>query len=284
MEPINSLNPPPVADPGEVEGEVEGEGEGEGGSSHTQPHPDNGVDHFRNYVQQISAQVDKLEKDVNEVEHFYSTTPTPTPTPTPTAKGSSIVIKDKDRHFTNLGIPPQDASQREAAASRRMQELIRQFATILRQATKYSLSFITQHKWAWPFLEPVDVKGLGLHDYYQVIEKPMDFGTIKTRMEAKDGGGYNNVREIYADVRLVFKNAMKYNDEKDDVHVMANTLLEKFEEKWLQLLPKVVEEEKRRKEEEAKAQLDMQLSQEAAYARMARNTSNKVSEVSKTFL
>ena len=27
---------------------------------------------------------------------------------------------------------------------------------------------ITQHKWAWPFLEPVDVEGLGLHDYYEV--------------------------------------------------------------------------------------------------------------------
>jgi hypothetical protein len=77
---------------------------------------------------------------------------------------------------------------------------------------------------------------------YQVIEKPMDFSTIENKMEAKDGAGYKNVREIYADVRLVFKNAMKYNDEKDDVHVMAKTLLEKFEEKWLQLLPKVAEE------------------------------------------
>lgn len=70
----------------------------------------------------------------------------------------------------------------------------------------------------------------------------MDFGTIKNKMEAKDGTAYKNVREIYADVRLVFKNAMKYNDDKDDVHVMAKTLLEKFEEKWLKLLPKVVEE------------------------------------------
>lgn len=61
-------------------------------------------------------------------------------------------------------------------------------------------------------------------------------------MEAKDGTGYKNVREICADVRLVFKNAMKYNDERHDVHVMAKTLLGKFEEKWLQLLPKVAEE------------------------------------------
>lgn len=67
----------------------------------------------------------------------------------------------------------------------------------------------------------------------------MDFSTIKKQMEAKE---YKNVREICTDVRLVFKNAMKYNDERSDVHVMAKTLLAKFEEKWLQLLPKVTEE------------------------------------------
>ncbi|KAL1370494.1 hypothetical protein AAHE18_01G064700 [Arachis hypogaea] len=152
-----------------------------------------------------------------------------------------------------------------------MQELMRQFATILRQ--------ITQHKWAWPFMEPVDVEGLGLHDYYEVIEKPMDFSTIKSKMEAKDGTGYKNVREIYADVRLIFKNAMKYNNEKHDVHVMAKTLLEKFEEKWLQLLPKVAEEEARSLEEEAQAQLDLQLAQETAYANLARDLSNELEEV-----
>lgn len=67
----------------------------------------------------------------------------------------------------------------------------------------------------------------------------MDLGTVQSKM---DGGDYKNVREIYADVRLVFKNAIKYNDDKDDVHVMAQTLLDKLEEKWLQLLPKVLEE------------------------------------------
>lgn len=66
--------------------------------------------------------------------------------------------------------------------------------------------------------------------------------TIKNQMEARDGTGYKHVREICADVRLVFKNATKYNDEKSDVNLMAKTLLEKFEEKWLQLLPKVNEE------------------------------------------
>ncbi|XP_073122485.1 transcription factor GTE1 isoform X3 [Henckelia pumila] len=137
---------------------------------------------------------------------------------------------------------------------------------------------ITQHKWAGPFMQPVDVEGLGLHDYYKVIEKPMDFSTIKSKMEAKDGTGYKNVRELSADVRLIFKNAIKYNEERDDVHVMALTLLDKFETKWLQLLPKVDEEEKRLKDEEADMQLDIQLAQEAAHAKMARDLSFELDE------
>ncbi|KAM1234574.1 hypothetical protein ACFX2J_004134 [Malus domestica] len=152
-----------------------------------------------------------------------------------------------------------------------MQELMRQFSVMFRQ--------ITKHDWAWPFMVPVDVEGLGLHDYYQVIEKPMDLGTIKNRMETKDGSEYKNVGEIYADVRLVFKNAMKYNDEGEDVYVMAQSLLQNFEEKWLKLLPKVVEEETRRADEEAEARRNMQLSQDAAFASTAKDLSNELFKI-----
>ncbi|KAK1379766.1 Transcription factor GTE1 [Heracleum sosnowskyi] len=98
-------------------------------------------------------------------------------------------------------------------------------------------------------------------------------------MEAKGGSGYRSVREIYADVRLIFKNAMKYNDERDDVHVMAKTLLGKVDEKWLQLLPKVDEEEKNQKEEEADAQIDMQLAQEATHARITKDLNIELEKV-----
>ncbi|XP_028066076.1 transcription factor GTE6 isoform X1 [Camellia sinensis] len=224
---------------------------------------------FKYRVDDMSTKVDKLEQTLIEVEQYYSTT---SKKQLNTSKGSSIVKdKDKEKHISNFKKRQQDASRREAAAAKRMQELMRQFSTIFRQ--------ITQHKWAGPFMQPVDVVGLGLHDYHEVIEKPMDFSTIKAKMEAKDGTGYKNVREICADVRLIFKNAMKYNEERDDVHVMAKTLLAKFEEKWLQLLPKVDEEEKRRKEEEAEVQLDMQLAQEFAHAKMARDLSNELDEV-----
>ncbi|KAL2334171.1 hypothetical protein Fmac_015384 [Flemingia macrophylla] len=299
-------------------------------------YPDDYLEHFRVSVQQILTRVNKLEKQVTEVEQFYESTDNVHGN---NSKGGSLIKeKGKEKQLIGTKKPLQDASHTEAAAAKRMQELMRQFSTILRQAS------ITQHKWAWPFMDPVDVEGLGLHDYYEVIDKPMDFSTIKSKMEAKDGTGYNNVREIYADVRLIFKNAMKYNNEKHDVHVMAKTLLEKFEEKWLQLLPKVAEEarghsntlltgiscmtattlqvirkgdslvvewalnfslitphshksdketfsatkalkalldkeEQRQLEEEAQAQLDIQLAQEATYANKAKDISNELNEV-----
>lgn len=231
--------------------------------------PDDYLEPFRVSVQQILTKVNKLENQVTEVEQFYESTDNIQGN---NSKGGSLVKeKGKEKHLIGTKKPLQDASHTEAAAAKRMQELMRQFSTILRQ--------ITQHKWAWPFLDPVDVEGLGLHDYYEVIDKPMDFSTIKNKMEAKDGTGYNNVREIYADVRLIFKNAMKYNSDKNDVHVMAKTLLAKFEEKWLQLLPKVAEEEKRQLEEEAQAQLDIQLAQETTYANKAKDISTELNKV-----
>ena len=70
----------------------------------------------------------------------------------------------------------------------------------------------------------------------------MDFSTIQNKMEGKDVTTYKNVREIYADVRLIFANAMTYNDDENIVHLLAKSLLEKFEEKWRQFLPKVESE------------------------------------------
>ncbi|KAK7303818.1 hypothetical protein RJT34_14735 [Clitoria ternatea] len=207
------------------------------------------LNRFRYSVYGISNQVQQLEKQVAEVEQFYHST--------------SVQVnnaKGRERHLASTKKPPHGSSSGEANRSNTMHEM-------------------TQHKWAWPFKEPVDVEGLGLHDYYEIIKKPMDFSTIKRKMDAKDGSGYKNVREMYSDVRLVFKNAMKYNDEKNDVHIMAKTLLEKFEKKWLQLLPKVAQAENEQLKEEAHMQLESQLAQEATYANMARNISDTLSEV-----
>ncbi|TKY72637.1 Transcription factor GTE1 [Spatholobus suberectus] len=220
------------------------------------------LNRFRFSVNENFAKVQKLEEQIAEVEKFYRSI---------NVQVNNAEDKGREKHPTGTKRSQQGASSREANPSNTMQEVMHQFSTILHQ--------IIQHKWAWPFMDPVDVEGLGLHDYYEIIEKPMDFSTIKRKMDAKDGSGYKNVREIYSDVRLIFKNAMKYNDEKHDIHVMAKTLLEKFEKKWLQLLPKVALAESGQLKEEAHVQLETQLAQEATYANMAKDISLALCDV-----
>ncbi|XP_023747110.1 transcription factor GTE6 [Lactuca sativa] len=226
------------------------------------------VDDIGHKVDDLFARVEKLEQRVNEVEQFYLKSSKKQSNAS--QKTSFVKDKEKGKHIPGFKKHQQDLARREAVAAKRMQEIMRQFGSILRQ--------ITQHKWAWPFMQPVDVEGLGLRDYYEVIDRPMDFSTIKNLMEAKDGTEYKHVRDICSDVRLVFQNAMKYNDDKSDVHMMAKTLLEKFEEKWLQFLPRVTEEEKRREEEEAEALLNLQRAQETAHAKIARELCNELYE------
>lgn len=73
----------------------------------------------------------QLEQKVNEVEQFYLSA---SKKQLNGSKGSSFLKdKDKERHVAGLKKQQQDASRREAAAAKRMQELMRQFGTILRQ-------------------------------------------------------------------------------------------------------------------------------------------------------
>lgn len=71
----------------------------------------------------------------------------------------------------------------------------------------------------------------------------MDLGTILNRMEAKEESSrYKNVSDACADVRLVFNNAMVYNDPGSHVHTMAQELSSEFEKFWYPLSLKVAEE------------------------------------------
>eukprot|EP00249_Psilotum_nudum_P010059 c22307_g1_i1 orf=128-1282(+) len=183
----------------------------------------------------MTSKVDEMEQQVLQVTRIRSTLKR---TKSQSSQ-SGVCWKEPDKEKGSSSSKRQrllDAARCEAARRRRMTDIVRQFSNILRQ--------IMQHRWAWPFNTPVDVEGLHLHDYYRVIRKPMDLGTVRSRLEAKDGSGYRHGREMYEDVRLVFRNAMMYNESTTDVHKMAKALLQKFEEKWMTLVePKLLEEE-----------------------------------------
>ena len=41
------------------------------------------------------------------------------------------------------------------------------------------LRFAFTQGYAWPFYKPVDADALDLHDYHEIIKKPMDLSSIK---------------------------------------------------------------------------------------------------------
>ncbi|XP_020587702.1 transcription factor GTE4-like isoform X2 [Phalaenopsis equestris] len=91
------------------------------------------------------------------------------------------------------------------------------------------LSKLMKHKHGWVFNVPVDVKKLNIPDYHSIIKRPMDLGTVNSRL---DRNWYKSPGEFAEDVRLTFKNAMSYNPKGQDVHHMAEQLLNIFEERW----------------------------------------------------
>ncbi|BFI25342.1 protein MpBromo2 [Marchantia polymorpha subsp. ruderalis] len=99
---------------------------------------------------------------------------------------------------------------------------------------------LCNHKHSWVFNEPVDAVKLGLHDYHQVIKRPMDLGTIKKKVNR---GEYTSPLNFAEDVRLTFSNAMTYNPQGHFVFAMAEQLRDIFEEKWKAILEKIEEDE-----------------------------------------
>ena len=83
-----------------------------------------------------------------------------------------------------------------------------------------------------PFREPVDWRGLGLYDYPQVIAKPMDLATVKQGIEK---GGYKSLNDCADDVRLIWNNCKKYNQDGSDFYNLADSFSKKFEDKFSKL-------------------------------------------------
>mmetsp|Transcript_25091 Transcript_25091/g.60373 ORF Transcript_25091/g.60373 Transcript_25091/m.60373 type:complete len:1565 (+) Transcript_25091:76-4770(+) len=105
------------------------------------------------------------------------------------------------------------------------------------------------HSHGWVFNSPVDPVELGLPDYFEVIEKPMDLGSVKKQL---DNGVYRSLTEVERDVCLTFDNAMQYNPEGSVVWNMANELKLKFVKDYEILLTLLhAEEEEKRKNGDA---------------------------------
>ena len=73
------------------------------------------------------------------------------------------------------------------------------------------------------FREPVAWNELKLFDYPKIIEHPMDFSTIRNKLEQDQ---YQSVEEALDDMQLIYDNCMLYNEEGCDIFRMAKRMEE----------------------------------------------------------
>jgi len=89
------------------------------------------------------------------------------------------------------------------------------------------------------FQMPVDPVQLEVPDYFEIIKKPMDLQTVEKNLR---GNRYANAHEFFDDLLLIFKNAVDYNDDPNNiVHQAALNLRRKMETRLSRLRTSLVD-------------------------------------------
>lgn len=104
----------------------------------------------------------------------------------------------------------------------------------MRYLHRVVLEALWEHKDSWPFQRPVDAVQFHLPDYYSVIQKPMDLGTIRKRLKHRY---YQTASECIEDFETMFSNCYSYNHPGDEVVLMAQRLEELFRQKLSRMPP-----------------------------------------------
>ncbi|XP_064881399.1 bromodomain adjacent to zinc finger domain protein 2B-like isoform X10 [Oncorhynchus nerka] len=96
------------------------------------------------------------------------------------------------------------------------------------------LAELERHQDAWPFLNPVNTKGIP--GYRKVIKKPMDFATIREKLVSSQ---YQNLETFIIDVNLVFDNCEKFNEDNSDIGRAGHNMRKFFDKRWTELLNEI---------------------------------------------
>lgn len=92
----------------------------------------------------------------------------------------------------------------------------------------------------WLFTNPVDPVECKIPDYFEVITKPMDLGTVLKKVES---GEYPSIEEFKADVCLTFDNAIMYNAEDSIVQTSAIEYKKKFLSEYNKMVDQIKAED-----------------------------------------
>ena len=80
-----------------------------------------------------------------------------------------------------------------------------------------------------PFKQPVDPFIDNVPNYFDVVKRPMDLNTIRTKMA---NGAYKAASEFEADVRLIFQNCYEYWTQEDPIWKTCQEFENYFDTQW----------------------------------------------------
>jgi len=83
------------------------------------------------------------------------------------------------------------------------------------------LNKVRNNKKAWPFLQAVHPVQDECLDYFEIIERPRDLGTIASKLAASE---YSNAQALLLDMLLAFDNAQVYNPPENQVFKLAKEM------------------------------------------------------------
>ncbi len=189
-----------------------------------------------------------LTTSKSAVPHLPSTQPAPQGT---TSDSAHVALPVTKSHAS----PPKGSDDHSLLNGFTVEELTTHLASLnrasqlpplkLKQKCTEVLKSLQSHQHGWVFNCPVDPVELGLPDYFEIIKKPMDLGTIHKKLDA---GAYHAIEDFQTDVNLTFDNAMTYNEKETVVYDMAKELKVKFEADFKKLQSQLDAEDKERRQ------------------------------------
>ena len=94
------------------------------------------------------------------------------------------------------------------------------------KVAKKLMNTLWKHKDADLFHKPVDPEELNIPDYFNIIKNPMDFSTIKKKL---NNFSYTNLKEFCNDMDLVFENCYLYNGNNSMIGDMCTRVKKEYE-------------------------------------------------------
>lgn len=129
--------------------------------------------------------------------------------------------KQNSKHAEKQPMQRQESTGSTAERTQRLTGPLKKCHDLVRELSKHP-----QGLW---FLEPVDYVAMNLPQYPKIIKNPMDFATVRSKIEA---GKYEGAEDFAEDMRLIFRNAMEFNFQTDSpVHIAAREMLNRFEDR-----------------------------------------------------